>query len=633
MEINILTDMKKFNILITLMTTTLVGCQGTLESNMGETPSSEDFTASMEVFKNITRTTLNDNMDIVWSKNDQLAIFQGSTIADRYQVTDDSAGKSNGLFSIINESEGGIGDDFIAGNEISTNIAIYPYSESLSCTKANIKGADSQTQVEAYLIDGVILPLEQIYSSYSFGENSFPMVAVTESISDHKLKFKNVMGGIKLQLKGTQKVTSIGLEGENNEKLSGLASITAYLNDLVPVITMKSESYSSVTLNCGNGIQLNENKATEFIITIPPMLFSKGFTVSVTDSEGKTYTIKTDKANTIMRSSILVMPVVKLSDTGGSVEDDIAVPVVLVKLSKTSLKLAPNYTYNLNAEVIPVGATNKQVAWSSDDVSVAVVSQNGSVTAISDGKVNIIATADGVTSICKVSVISPAKAIVDYIDEYGVNHGKGIPLGRFVWAPVNCGYHIDEYPHGKHYQWGRKYGQGLGSYYDSYEPEILTGPISFDVGQQKGLSNYFINGSAEWCSTDGSEWWNSNTESEPRKTEYDPCPSGWRVPTHSELETLNFEGADVKWNGISFCDASYDMQVSDKTLFLPFEGGRNGGEGNIVNVWYCGYYWSSSCYNAYSSRAYHLYFDCEGNVNMNNEFGYAMGFSIRCIQE
>lgn len=49
---------------------------------------------------------------------------------------------------------------------------------------------------------------------------------------------------------------------------------------------------------------------------------------------------------------------------------------------------------------------------------------------------------------------------IDYINEYGVNHGKGIIIGDIVWAPVNCGYHATDYKYGKLYQWGRKYGQG-----------------------------------------------------------------------------------------------------------------------------------------------------------------------------
>ena len=55
----------------------------------------------------------------------------------------------------------------------------------------------------------------------------------------------------------------------------------------------------------------------------------------------------------------------------------------------------------------------------------------------------------------------------DYVDEYGVNHGQGIEIGGVVWAPVNCGYHKDDYQYGKLYQWGRKYGQGYsGDFYD-----------------------------------------------------------------------------------------------------------------------------------------------------------------------
>ena len=90
------------------------------------------------------------------------------------------------------------------------------------------------------------------------------MVAVSEG---NNITFKNVLGGIKLQFKGTQKVKSITLQGKNNEKLSGSATVTAYTNDTKPAITMDSEAATSVTLNCGEGVQLNESISTEFIIT------------------------------------------------------------------------------------------------------------------------------------------------------------------------------------------------------------------------------------------------------------------------------------------------------------------------------------------------------------------------------
>ena len=35
---------------------------------------------------------------------------------------------------------------------------------------------------------------------------------------------------------------------------------------------------------------------------------------------------------------------------------------------------------------------------------------------------------------------------LNYIDEYGINHGGGILIGGILWAPVNCGYHATDYP-------------------------------------------------------------------------------------------------------------------------------------------------------------------------------------------
>ena len=63
----------------------------------------------------------------------------------------------------------------------------------------------------------------------------------------------------------------------------------------------------------------------------------------------------------------------------------------------------------------------------------------------------------------------PRQDGLDYIDEYGINHGGGILIDTVLWAPVNCGYHEIDYPYGKLYQWGRKHGQGYGAPFDREE--------------------------------------------------------------------------------------------------------------------------------------------------------------------
>ena len=60
-------------------------------------------------------------------------------------------------------------------------------------------------------------------------------------------------------------------------------------------------------LDC-NAVQLNENIATTFIATLPPVVFEGGFIVTITDTEENTYRIESSQKNEIKRSALLVMP-------------------------------------------------------------------------------------------------------------------------------------------------------------------------------------------------------------------------------------------------------------------------------------------------------------------------------------
>ena len=248
----------------------------------------------------VTRTYMDENNNIRWSEGDQVAAFVMVPYGSRYQVNPSFVGKTYAEFSMVPSDD--VNDNY-AGAEWDHIAAYYPYTESVSCvfSKGN------------YVFD-IILPSELTYAQDSFGNGDFPMVAVSET---KDLTFRNVLGGMKLQLKGTQTVTSITLEGKNNEKLSGAATVTAYTDETKPVITMSDGASTSVTLDCGSGVQLNESTATEFIIALPPVLFGSGFTVTVTDSESHIYTVETDKNTTVLRSTILLIPPVTLAAPEG----------------------------------------------------------------------------------------------------------------------------------------------------------------------------------------------------------------------------------------------------------------------------------------------------------------------------
>lgn len=81
------------------------------------------------------------------------------------------------------------------------------------------------------------------------------------------------------------------------------------------------------------------------------------------------------------------------------------------KVNVTDIQLIANEflditkpSIKLTATITPNNATNKKIQWTSSDTKVAKVDQNGNVTRVGEGSVNIIAKVDGKQAICKVTV-------------------------------------------------------------------------------------------------------------------------------------------------------------------------------------------------------------------------------------
>ncbi len=339
-----------------------------------------------------------------------------------------------------------------------------------------------------------------------------------------------------------------------------------------------------------------------------------------------------------------------LSGLGASVrcvqDDSELIPVAGLTLNTSSLMMHPGTGRDIYASIAPSNANHQSIYWSSSNTSVATVDMNGTVTAVSPGTATITAMAGMKTATCEVTVSEEAPSD-DYIDEYGINHGPGVEIDGVVWAPVNCGYHAEDFKYGKLYQWGRKYGQGyegplyengenVGTYSDATVPIIEGGGVSITTGNHKSQENVFYTSTSEynydWVYPQDDKLWNSGTESKPVKTDYDPCPSGWRVPTNAELYELtnnysewiaNSEGQYGRW----FSGASqYDERVP--RIFLP-AAGRLQHSYNADARGDRGLYWSSQPYinsasNVISTTTY---------VNNIDNSRRARGCSVRCVQD
>ena len=221
----------------------------------------------------------------------------------------------------------------------------------------------------------------------------------------------------------------------------------------------------------------------------------------------------------------------------------------------------------------------------------------------------------------------------DYVDVYGINHGPGVEIDGVVWAPVNCGYHETDFKYGKLYQWGRKYGQGYSdnNYTDVNVPAISDNITSFAGIQSRENKNVYFTGLWDYYVQNFSQSqlsliWNAGTEMEPMKSQYDPCPDGWRIPLHSEYDNLRQNHSElVEENSISgyWLSGSVPYSMEANQVFLPLAGGRDFGQARDRNE--SGYYYSSK-----PGGFFGLY---EDGPHMVNYSQYSLACSVRCVQD
>lgn len=232
-----------------------------------------------------TKAYVDNDLRVLWDAEDHVSIFDKYTFNQEYRFTGNT-GDNAGSFEIIETG------DFVTGNALDLVYSVYPYLK--------------DTRIDN---DGVLslnLPDRQAYRENSFGPGANTMVSCTDG---NDLMFKNLCGYLLLKLYGDDiSVSSLSIRGNAGESLAGRASVSCAPND-VPSLSFGTSASQVITLELEQPVRLGASAtdATAFWIVVPPVNFTQGFTLTVKDPSGKSYSEETHNPIQIERNTITRM--------------------------------------------------------------------------------------------------------------------------------------------------------------------------------------------------------------------------------------------------------------------------------------------------------------------------------------
>lgn len=228
------------------------------------------------------------------------------------------------------------------------------------------------------------LPQTQTYEADSFGKDANVSVGVLE---DDRLIFRSVCGILKLSLMGSQRVLSISVKDKAGMDLWGEGYFSASSIKSGDCSAIVKNGSNEVILDCGEGVNLQENEATDFYIVVPVGAFASGFDVEITTTSD-TFTKSTSRDNSIARADIKAMPAFSLESETDDKEINIENAAVQAYMAYGPYEYFGQTSY-LRSMSVPGNAYKPQgysVSWNDrgDKVSVSVT-ENGKLWYTEDG--------------------------------------------------------------------------------------------------------------------------------------------------------------------------------------------------------------------------------------------------------
>ena len=289
--------MKKFYLFAATTMALLTACQeneALVTITDAEINSAESVELSASINESSTRTYLGEGGGVCWELKEAIGVFYLNSAQSKFTVraiTNDAKTNASLFCASPNKS----------GEAIAHAVAVYPYDANATLTlnyddvdvdvddddNVDAQDGDNVDEQEPTLASYTVattFPAVQSYKANSFGSGASPMMAIAEKGSD--LGFKNVAATIKLQLTGTATISKVEVTTTSGKPLAGACTYTMGIDGSAPVIEFAEDAATTITLNCGEGVQLSAEEATSFMFTLPPMSFEANeliFTIYNTD--------------------------------------------------------------------------------------------------------------------------------------------------------------------------------------------------------------------------------------------------------------------------------------------------------------------------------------------------------------
>ena len=240
-----------------------------------------------------TKVYMDDAAKVFWNAGDQISIFAKNNLNGRYAFQGETGSKT-GDFSLVSEPSGQV-------SSLDKNYAAYPWRDGNS-----ISG------------DGVLtltLPASQTWQDGSFDPDAHLMVAVSSS---NTLMFKNVGACLGFRLTGSGvSVKSVSVKGNNDELLAGTLLVTAGDSPVCQIVA--DGASKEVTLTAEAPVVLDAQTPVTFWVVLPPVSFSQGFTLTVSDDEGHSFETTSDRDLNLQRNKAVAMKAIEVIYEQGEV--------------------------------------------------------------------------------------------------------------------------------------------------------------------------------------------------------------------------------------------------------------------------------------------------------------------------